>query len=62
SDRAALGRGGAGNLDMGKRGRGQRQRGGGEQGWKLGGSARYARLAGEDPSVTSLVMGVRFWF
>jgi copper resistance protein B len=33
-----------------------------EQGWKLGGSARYARLAGEDPSVTSLVMGVRFWF
>lgn len=33
-----------------------------EQGWKLGDSARYARLAGEDPSVTSLVMGVRFWF
>jgi copper resistance protein B len=33
-----------------------------EQGWKLGGSARYARLAGEDPSVTSVVMGVRFWF
>ncbi len=33
-----------------------------EQGWKLGGSARFARLAGEDPSVTSVVMGVRFWF
>lgn len=33
-----------------------------EQGWKLGGSARYARLAGEDPSVTSVVMGIRFWF
>jgi len=33
-----------------------------EQGWKLGDSARYARLAGEDPSVTSVVMGIRFWF
>jgi copper resistance protein B len=33
-----------------------------EQGWKLGGSARFARLAGEDPSVTSVVMGIRFWF
>lgn len=33
-----------------------------EQGWKLGGSARYARLAGEDPGVTSVVMGLRFWF
>lgn len=33
-----------------------------EQGWKLGDSARYASLAGEDPSVTSVVIGVRFWF
>lgn len=33
-----------------------------EQEWKLGGSADYARAAGEDPSVTSLVLGVRFWF
>jgi copper resistance protein B len=33
-----------------------------EQGWKLGNSARFARLAGEDPNVTSLVMGIRFWF
>jgi len=33
-----------------------------EQGWKLGDSARFARLAGEDPSVTSVVIGVRFWF
>jgi copper resistance protein B len=29
---------------------------------KLGGSARYARAAGEGASATSLVMGVRFWF
>ena len=33
-----------------------------EQGWKLGDSARFARLAGEDPHATSVVMGVRFWF
>lgn len=33
-----------------------------EQAWKLGDSARFARLAGEDPHVTSVVMGVRFWF
>jgi copper resistance protein B len=33
-----------------------------EQGWKLGDSARFARLAGEDPHVTSVVMGIRFWF
>ncbi len=33
-----------------------------EQGWKLGDSAHFARLAGEDPHVTSVVMGVRFWF
>jgi copper resistance protein B len=29
---------------------------------KFGQSARYARSGGEDPSVTSLVVGVRFWF
>lgn len=33
-----------------------------EQEWKLGQSADYARLAGEDPGVTSYVVGVRFWF
>lgn len=33
-----------------------------EQGWKLGDSARFARQAGEKPQVTSVVMGVRFWF
>lgn len=33
-----------------------------EQAWRLGGSADYARAAGEDPSVTSVVAGVRFWF
>jgi len=32
------------------------------QGWKVGGSADFARAAGEDPSVTSYVVGVRFWF
>ena len=29
---------------------------------KLGGSARYARAAGERASAISLVVGVRFWF
>ena len=29
---------------------------------KLGGSADYARAAGEGASATSLVMGIRFWF
>jgi copper resistance protein B len=29
---------------------------------KFGQSARYARAAGEDPIVTSVVMGIRFWF
>jgi copper resistance protein B len=29
---------------------------------KLGGSARYARAAGKDPSSTSLVAGLRLWF
>lgn len=33
-----------------------------EQSWRTGAGARYARLAGEDPSVTSLVVGLRFQF
>lgn len=33
-----------------------------EQEWKLGGSRDFARAAGEDPSVTNYVIGVRFWF
>ncbi|MXO85826.1 copper resistance protein B [Altererythrobacter aurantiacus] len=33
-----------------------------EQEWKLGDSADYARAAGEDPSVTNFVVGLRFWF
>ncbi|ATW05788.1 copper resistance protein B [Sphingorhabdus sp. YGSMI21] len=33
-----------------------------EQEWKVGQSARYARAAGEDPSVTNYVIGMRFWF
>lgn len=33
-----------------------------EQEWKLGGSRDFARLAGEDASVTNFVVGVRFWF
>jgi len=33
-----------------------------EQEWKVGQSADYASLAGEDPSVTNYVVGVRFWF
>ncbi|ATW04186.1 copper resistance protein B [Sphingorhabdus sp. YGSMI21] len=33
-----------------------------EQEWKLGGSRDFARLAGEDPEVTSYVIGLRFWF
>lgn len=33
-----------------------------EQEWKVGQSGGYARLAGEDPSVTNYVVGVRFWF
>ena len=32
------------------------------QEWRLGGTAEYARQDGEAPSVTSFVMGVRFWF
>lgn len=33
-----------------------------EQEWKVGRSADYARLAGDDSSVTNYVVGVRFWF
>lgn len=33
-----------------------------EQEWKVGQSAKYARAAGEDPSVTNYVIGIRFWF
>ena len=33
-----------------------------DQEWKLGDSADFARLAGEDPSVTNYVVGIRFWF
>ena len=33
-----------------------------DQEWRLGQSADYARAAGEDPSVTSFVVGVRLWF
>lgn len=33
-----------------------------EQEWKVGKSADYARAAGEDPSVTNYVVGIRLWF
>lgn len=33
-----------------------------EQVWKAGRSADFARAAGEDPSVTNFVVGVRLWF
>lgn len=33
-----------------------------EQVWKAGRSADFAKAAGEDPSVTNFVVGVRFWF
>jgi len=33
-----------------------------EQEWRAGRSARFARGAGDDPSVTQFVAGVRFWF
>jgi copper resistance protein B len=33
-----------------------------EQSWRLGRGADYARAAGEDPSVTNAVVGIRFWF
>ena len=33
-----------------------------EQEWRLGGSRRFARAEGEDPSATNFVAGVRLWF
>lgn len=33
-----------------------------EQEWRIGRSATYARAAGHDPSITSYVVGIRFWF
>jgi copper resistance protein B len=33
-----------------------------EQSWRTGRAADFVRARGEDPSVTSLVAGVRFWF
>lgn len=33
-----------------------------EQSWRLGKSADYARADGHDPSTTSFIVGVRFWF
>lgn len=33
-----------------------------EQSWRTGKGADYARATGEDPSATSLVAGIRFWF
>ena len=33
-----------------------------DQEWKIGQSADYARVEGEDSSVTNYVIGVRFWF
>ncbi len=33
-----------------------------EQSWRTGKGADFARARGEDPSATSLVAGIRFWF
>ena len=33
-----------------------------EQSWRTGRGADFARARGEDPSATSLVAGIRFWF
>jgi copper resistance protein B len=33
-----------------------------EQSWRTGNGANFARERGEDPSVTSFVAGIRFWF
>jgi copper resistance protein B len=33
-----------------------------EQSWRIGNGADFARIAGEDPSVTKLVFGIRYWF
>lgn len=33
-----------------------------EQSWRTGRSADFARARGEDPSTTSIIAGIRFWF
>lgn len=33
-----------------------------EQSWRTGRSAAFARARGEDPSTTSFLVGIRFWF
>lgn len=33
-----------------------------EQAWRTGRSADFARARGEDPSTTSFIAGIRFWF
>jgi copper resistance protein B len=33
-----------------------------EQSWRTGQGADFARLRGEDPSATSFIAGIRFWF
>ncbi|MFM7377546.1 MAG: copper resistance protein B [Erythrobacter sp.] len=33
-----------------------------EQSWRTGTGADFARLRGEDPSTTSFIAGIRFWF
>lgn len=33
-----------------------------EQSWRTGRSADFARVRGEDPSATSFLVGLRFWF
>ena len=33
-----------------------------EQSWRTGAGADFARAGGEDPSVTSFLVGIRFWF
>ena len=33
-----------------------------EQSWRTGRSADFARARGEDPSATSFIVGIRFWF
>jgi copper resistance protein B len=33
-----------------------------EQSWRTGQGATFARARGEDPSVTSIIAGIRFWF
>jgi copper resistance protein B len=33
-----------------------------EQSWRTGKGADFARARGEDPSTTSFIAGIRFWF